>query len=100
MIGCRVLRLYSLVSSTSTSVTSVSTARNLNTGVVDTELHRGRRTYGLSSWLLREQRAPTRSASACTASRSVCTTFSVVRGLLASGARVVYDYPNLGCRPR
>src|SRR5829696_2430057 len=41
MIECRVLRLYTLVNSTSTSVSLASTARNLNAGVVDSELHRG-----------------------------------------------------------
>jgi hypothetical protein len=38
----RVLGLYTLSNSTSTFESSVSTARNLNVGVVDAELHRGR----------------------------------------------------------
>src|SRR5215208_346223 len=49
---------------------------------------RRRRAYGVRSWALR-QRVPTRSAPACDALRGACTTFSVVRGWLVSGALAV-----------
>src|SRR5215216_862538 len=49
---------------------------------------RNRRAYGMILWLLQDG-VPMRSAPAFAASRDVCTTWSVVRGWLASDAQAL-----------